>query len=258
MQDLRKSILIVFCLSLFSSFGYAQLATNCSIYVSPSGGGNGSTASSPTTMAGADSASVAGSVICLEGGTYNLSSTFFPSHSGTSTAYITWTAYGNAPANLVWTGGAGSNAGTGRQMIAINGPSYIKFIGFNLNGQQYANAGILCHGGHHILYQNLYVKNMIYSGLESSNCDYMTTDHNQIWHVGENPYGLATVGSNAGSGITYNQQTLFDGYSGLHNVISNNIVSGQFDPTNAHTDGNGISLDLTNQSASGTTLIVNN
>ncbi|HTM36190.1 MAG TPA: right-handed parallel beta-helix repeat-containing protein [Terriglobales bacterium] len=234
------------------------MATNCTIYVSPSGGGNGSTASSPTTLAGANSASVAGSVICLEGGTYNLSSTFSPSHSGTATAYITWRAYGNSPANLVWTGGAGSNVGTGRQMIAINGPSYIKFIGFNLNGQQYANAGILCHGGHHILYQNLYVKNMIYSGLESSACDYMTADHNQIWHVGENPYGLATIGSNAGSGITYNQQTLFDSYSGLHSVISNNIISGQFDPTTAHTDGNGISLDLTNQSTSGATLVVNN
>lgn len=258
MVDLKKPILIVFCIALFSSCGLAQLATNCTIYVSPSGGGNGSTVSSPTTLSGANAASVPGSVICFKGGTYNLSSTFLPSHSGTSSSYITWKAYGDSPANFVWTGGAGSNNGTGRQMIAMNGPSYLKFIGFNLNGQQYANAGILCHGGHHILYQNLYVKNMIYSGLESSACDYMTADHNQIWHVGENPYGLATVGSNAGSGITYNQQTLFDGYSGLHSIISNNIISGQFDPTSAHTDGNGISLDLTNQSTSGATLVVNN
>src|SRR5919197_2843974 len=67
-----------------------------------------------------------------------------------------------------------------------------------------------------------------------------------------------TIGSNAGSAITYNQQTLFDGYTGLHNIISNNIISGQFDPTSAHTDGNGISLDLTSQSTSGATLVVNN
>jgi len=258
MVDFRKLILMVFVLGLFSRFGSAQLATNCTLYVSPSGGGNGSTASSPTTLAGANSASVPGSVICLEGGTYNLSSTFGPSHSGTSSNYITWKAYGNSPANFVWTGGAGANNGTGRQMIAVNGPSYIKFIGFNLNGQQYANSGILCHGGHHILYQNLYVKNMIYSGLVSSDCDYMVADHNQVFHVGENPYGVYTIGSNAGSGITYNQQSLLDTYPGLHSVISNNIVSGEFDPTSAHTDGNGISLDLTNQSTSGTTLIVNN
>jgi hypothetical protein len=255
---LKKLILVAFCLTLFSSYGFSQLATNCTIYVSPSGGGNGSTASSPTTVASANSASVPGSVICLKGGTYNLSSTFLPSHSGSSSSYITWQAYGDSPANFVWTGGAGSNNGTGRQMIAMNGPSYLKFIGFNLNGQQYANAGILCHGGHHIVYKNLHVKNMIYSGLESSNCDYMTADHNQVWHVGENPHGLVTIGGNAGSGITYNQQTLYDGYSGLHNIISNNIISGQFDPTTAHTDGNGISLDLSNQATTGATLVVNN
>ncbi len=258
MVELKKPILLIFCLALFSSYGLSQVATNCTIYVSPSGGGNGATASSPTTLAGANSASVPGSVICLMGGTYNISSTFLPSHSGTSTGYITWKAYGDSPANLGWTGGAGTNDGTGRQMIALNGPSYVKFIGFNLNGQQYANAGILCHGGHHILYQRLYVKNMIYSGLESSGCDYMTADHNEIWHVGENPYGLATIGSNAGSGITYNQQSLYDSYAGLHNVISNNIISGQFDPTSAHTDGNGISLDLSSQSSTGATLVVNN
>jgi hypothetical protein len=255
---LKRSILIAFSLTLFSSCGFAQLATNCNIYVSPTGGGNGSTASSPTTLAGANSAAAPGSVICLKGGTYNLSSTFMPSHSGTSSNYITWKGYGDAPANFVWTGGAGANNGTGRQMIAMNGPSYLKFIGFNLNGQQYANAGILCHGGHHILYQKLHVQNMIYSGLESSNCDYMTADHNQVWHVGENPHGLVTVGGNAGSGITYNQQTLFDGYTGLHSVISNNIISGQFDPTSAHTDGNGISLDLSSQATTGATLVVNN
>lgn len=258
MLDVKKSILIVFCLSLFPSCGFAQLATNCTIFVSPSGGGNGSTASSPTTLAGANSASGPGSVICLKGGTYNLSSTFLPSHSGTASNYIAWKAYGDSPANFVWTGGAGSNNGTGRQMIAMNGPSYLKFMDFSLNGQQYANAGILCHGGHHIVYQNLRVINLIYSGLESSGCDYMTADHNKIWHVGENPHGLVTVGSNAGSGITYNQQSLFDGYTGLHNVISNNIISGQFDPTSAHTDGNGISLDLSSQSTTGATLVVNN
>lgn len=266
MVVLVKTTLFVFCLASFSGCGSSQRASNsssqtatkCTIYVSPSGGGNGSTTGSPTSLAGANSASEPGSVICLLGGTYNISSTFLPARSGTSTSYITWKSEGDSPANFVWTGGAGTNNGTGRQMIALNGRSYINFIGLNLDGQQFANAGILCHGGHHISYQGLHVKNVIYSGLASSACDYMTADHNQIWNIGQNPHGLATIGTNAGSGITYNLQTLVDRYSGLHSVISNNIVSGQFDPTSAHTDGNGISLDLSSQSATGATIIVNN
>src|SRR5262245_42765157 len=104
MMTLMKPNSILFCVALFSGFGRAELAADCTIYASPSGGRNGATASSPTTLAGANSASGPGSVICLKGGTYNLSSTFSPTHSGTSTGYITWKAYGDSAANFVWTG----------------------------------------------------------------------------------------------------------------------------------------------------------
>src|SRR5881396_2322707 len=143
MVKLKKPALLIFCLALFSSYGLSQVATNCTIYVSPSGGGNGTTASSPTTLAGANTASVPGSVICLKGGTYNIASTFNIGHSGTAGNYITWIAYGDAPANFVWTGGAGTNDGTGRWIIVASGQSYLKFVGFNMDGQSYTNECML-------------------------------------------------------------------------------------------------------------------
>jgi hypothetical protein len=250
---LTISLLPLLCTGL----ARAQLVGNCTLYVSPGGGGKGLTPGSPTTLALANKASVAGSVICLKGGTYNLAATFSPTHGGTSSKYITWEAYGDSPANFVWTGGSDRNDGRGRQMIAANSKSYLKFIGFNMDGLQFGNQGILCNTCDHIVYQNLYVKNLIYSGLSCPRCDYVTFDHNMVWHVGENPHGLTTVGINAGSGLTM-KASLFDSYPGLHNVFSGNIISGQFDPTSVHTDGNGISLDLTSQPTSGVTLVVNN
>src|SRR5207253_5928147 len=56
----------------------------------------------------------------------------------------------------------------------------------------------------------------------------------------------------------------FDTYPGFHNIISNNIVAGEFDSSSNHTDGNGIILDLSNGSYNASTantppvLIINN
>src|SRR5438552_1738432 len=103
----KNTVVLTACLFLFvgCSFG---LVGNCTIYVSPSGGGNGTTAGSPNTLASASSASVPGSVICIEAGTYNLASDFSPAHSGTAAGgYITYIAYGNGAANFVWTAAPG-------------------------------------------------------------------------------------------------------------------------------------------------------
>ncbi|PYU64557.1 MAG: hypothetical protein DMG56_06010, partial [Acidobacteria bacterium] len=58
------------------------------------------------------------------------------------------------------------------------------------------------------------------------------------------------------SGISLNSSQWFDTYSGLHNIISNNTVVGEFDNTSNHTDGNGIILDLGGNTPP--TLILNN
>jgi hypothetical protein len=87
------------------------------------------------------------------------------------------------------------------------------------------------------------------AGIGTRDCDYLTADHNLIYHNGYMPastpdpqwYGWT-------SGISYNSNQWFDNYSGFHNIISNNIVVGEFDSSSNHTDGNGIILDLSNGS----------
>src|SRR5215467_5791299 len=63
----------------------AQLATDCTLYVSPSGRGNGGSPSAATTLTGAQKASAPGDVICMIGGAYSLSSTSH-SHSASCTS----------------------------------------------------------------------------------------------------------------------------------------------------------------------------
>ena len=118
------------------------------------------------------------------------------------------------------------------------GPSYIKFNGLTLDGQNVANNGFFCQGSHHLLYSNNTVKNMGSSGIGSVGCDYQTADHNIVYHNG--------YGAGWSSGISFNSNQWFDTYNGLHNVVSNNIVAGSFDGSSNHSDGNGIIMDLSN------------
>jgi hypothetical protein len=111
MLALIRAILFIFFLSLFSSCAFA-VASNCSVFVSPTGSGTGLTAASPETLAQANSTgsggAIAGSVVCLEGGIYNLVSAFLPVRSGRSLAYITW-----PPATLIVNNVVYGNGGRG-------------------------------------------------------------------------------------------------------------------------------------------------
>jgi serralysin len=184
------------------------------------------------------------------GGTYSLSSTFDPPHSGTPSSWIVYKDYGDGAVNIVWTGAADASP-----MIKMNGgsfpsnPSYLEFRGLHLDGRGNALDGFFCMGSHHLRFIGNSVSNTGGAGIASVTCDYLTMDHNEISHNGYIP---ASAGSNAQyyswtSGISLNSNQWFDNYSGFHNVISNNIVSGEYDNTSNHTDGNGIILDLSNR-----------
>src|SRR4029077_5241334 len=90
----------------------AATATDCTLYASASGNDNntGTSSNAAKTFLGAAAAAQPGAVVCLLGGTYNLSSTFYPPRSGTPTAWIVYKAYGDSPANLLWTAGPNSQA----------------------------------------------------------------------------------------------------------------------------------------------------
>jgi len=185
-------------------------------------------------------------VVCLLAGTYNLSSTFVPPNSGTPSSWITYKAYGNGAVNFVWTGAADASpmfkVGNGS---FPSGPSYIIFEGLNLNGNGNAADGFFCRGGHHVSFLSNSVSNTGGSGIGTIGCDYLVADHNLMNHNGYIPSSTSVPQWYSWtSAISYNSHVWFDNYSGIHSVISNNIITGEVDQSKNHTDGNGIILDL--------------
>jgi hypothetical protein len=244
-------------------------STTCSLYASPSGSdqNSGGSPASPKTFFGAAAATRPGSVVCLLGGTYSLSSAFKPPMSGTSSAWIIYRNYGDAPVKFVWTGAADASP-----MFDMNGgsfpsnPAYLEFRGLNLDGGGKAGDGFFCRGSHHLRFIGNSISNTGGSGIGTIKCDYLTADHNIVDHNGYIPAG---AGNNAKyyswtSGISFNSNQWHDSYAGFHNIISNNIVAGEVDQSAKHSDGNGIILDLSdrtyNHSSANTppALIINN
>jgi hypothetical protein len=246
----------------------STLASDCTLFASPSGSdlNSGTTATSPRTFTGAAAAATPGSVVCLHGGTYNLASSFTPPNSGAPSSWIVYKNYGDGGVNFIWTGAADASPmfrlGSGS---FPSGPAYLEFRGLALDGQGNAGDAFFCQGGHHLRFIGNTMSNTGGSGIGTRNCDYLTADHNIINHNGYMPsstsvpqwYGWT-------SGISFNSNQWFDNYGGFHNVISNNIVVGEYDGSSNHTDGNGIILDLSNGSYSASTantppaLIINN
>jgi hypothetical protein len=243
-------------------------ATDCTLFASPSGSSSnsGTSASSPKSFSSAAAASGPGSVVCLLGGTYSLSSSFSPPTSGSPSSWITYKNYDSTPVNFVWTGGSNASA-----MFYIgggsfpSGPAYLQFQGLNLNGNANAADGFFCRGSHHLRFLNNSISNTGGSGIASIDCDYLTSDHNLISHNGYIPAGTANPQWYSWtSAISYNSNQWFDNYPGFHNIISNNIISGEIDQSTNQTDGNGIILDLSSGSYDPATantppaLIINN
>jgi hypothetical protein len=244
------------------------LASDCTLFASPLGSdsNSGTGPTVPKTFAGAAAATTPGSVVCLHGGTYHLSSSFTPPNSGTPSSWIVYKNYGNGDVNFEWTGIADASPmfrlGSGS---FPSGPAYLEFRGLNLNGSGNAGDAFFCEGAHHLRFIGNSMSNTGGSGVGARDCDYLVADHNIINHNGYMPlstsvpqwYGWT-------SGISFNSSQWFDSYNGFHNVISNNVIVGEYDSSSNHTDGNGIILDLSNGSYSASTantppaLIINN
>src|SRR5947199_6034312 len=234
------------------SVNNASTSSDCTLFASPSGSSSnsGTSASSPKSFSSAAAASGPGSVVCLLGGTYTLSSSFSPPTSGSPSSWITYKNYDSTPVNFVWSGGSNASA-----MFYIgggsfpSGPAYLEFRGLNLNGNTNAADGFFCRGSHHLRFISNSISNTGGSGIASIDCDYLTSDHNLINHNGYIPSGTANPQWYSWtSAISYNSNQWFDNYAGFHNIISNNIISGEVDQSTHHTDGNGIILDLSSGS----------
>ena len=231
----------------------------CTLYVASNGStsNSGTTPTSAITLLQAADVAVAGDVVCIEPGSYSLTSTFAPRNSGNANAWITYTNYNGGVVDIVWTAGANASDQNMFHMYSAtfpDGPSYITFEGLTLDGQNIAENGFFCQNSHHLRYLQNTIINQGSAGIGSVKCDYQTADHNVIFHNGYK--------GGWSSGISYNSNQFYDTYTGLHNVVSNNIIAAEFDGSSNHTDGNGIIMDLSNgQYQPGTTppdLIVNN
>jgi hypothetical protein len=225
--------------------------SNCTIYAGPSGNdqNTGRKPSSPKTLQGAAAATRPGSIVCLLPGTYDLDSSFVPPHSGSPSAWIVYKSCGNGSVNFVYTGPPDASPlfklGSGE---FPSGPSYLEFRGLHLDGRGNAGDGFFCRGGHHLRFLDDFITNTGGSGIGSIQCDYLTADHDVILHNGYlPPSSKVPQWYSWTSGISFNSNQWFDRYPGFHNIISNNVVTGEVDQSSKHTDGNGIILDLSNR-----------
>src|SRR5438876_494594 len=176
------------------SVNNSSTASDCTLFASPSGSSSnsGTSPSSPKSFSSAAAASGPGSVVCLLGGTYTLSSSFSPPTSASPSSWITYTNYDSTPVNFVWSGGSNASA-----MFYIgggsfpSGPAYLEFRGLNLNGNTNAADGFFCRGSHHLRFISNSISNTGGSGIASIDCDYLTSDPNLINHNGYIPSATA-------------------------------------------------------------------
>ena len=223
----------------------------CTIFVSPTGGGSGASADSPEAFSDALSRVVPGSVVCLEAGTYSETSNVWISRSGTPSAPITYRNYGGE-ALIQYTGGTSGAAYLSGGLLETSsgsdwgGTHDIVFDGLTLDGANLIGSGIaLIQGGHHLTIRDCVISNTGETGIALNAVDYVTVEHNMIHHTGYNQGWSSGISLwYGGPNPTYGGSTAwYDTYAGFHNVIVDNIVSGAYDNSSNHTDGNGIIVD---------------
>jgi hypothetical protein len=81
----------------------SPISSGCTLYASPSGNdsNSGTSVLAPKALSGAASATAPGAVVCLLGGTYYLSSSFNPPHSGSPSFWIVYRNYDSTPVRFV-------------------------------------------------------------------------------------------------------------------------------------------------------------
>jgi Right handed beta helix region len=223
-------------------------APACSVFVSPNGNSSvaGISPALPTRLPAAVSRLVPGSVVCLEAGTYNTRSNIYLSRSGTASAPIYYRNYGGA-ALIQYTGGSAD----GGVLQVTGGSSWhgahdIVIEGLTIDGANLIGGGIfVTQGAHHVTIENCVIRNTGATGIALNATDYATVAHNLISHVGYNQGWSSGISLwYGGTGATYGGSTArFDNYPGFHNVIVDNIISGSYDNSGNHSDGNGIIVD---------------
>ena len=161
-------------------------------------------------------------------GTYSRSSPWYIGRSGSAGKYIVFKSYGGT-ATLKWTGGGGTFVGV------TSGTHYVEVNGLTVDAQNKADSSINCNTADHVRIIGNTLMNGGAAGFASYKCDYMTINSNRIHHAG--------YASGWSSAISVNSNRWSDTAAGFHTVIANNIISGMYDNSSYHSDGNGVIVD---------------
>jgi hypothetical protein len=204
----------------------------CTWYASPTGktANTGRTSSSPLPLWSVMSKPGPGDVVCFMAGTYSLPDSLYLTRSGTASAPI---VYRNTGGAAIFQRTAG---GSSLQVLRIGkGTRYVEVNGLTIDGGNVAQNGFVCHKTNHVRVIGTTVRNTGSGGIVAVGCDYLTFDHNLVWHVG--------YGSGYSSAISINTPRPSDTAAGFHSFITNNVTGGVDDNSPMRTDGNGIIID---------------
>jgi hypothetical protein len=201
----------------------------------------------PLTLSQAISKVNPGTVACLGTGTYNTATNIYLSRSGSSTAPVYYRSY-NGTATIQYTGGSAS----GGVLQVTSGASWsgahdIVIDGLTIDGNNLIGGGIfVTNGAHHVTVRNCIIKNTGATGIAFNATDYATAQNNLIYHAGYNQgwsSGISLWYGGVGGTNFGGATAAYDTAPGFHNVIADNIISGVYDNSSYHTDGNGIIID---------------
>jgi hypothetical protein len=118
--------------------------------------------------------------------------------------------------------------------------------GLTIDGGDKIGGGIfVTNGSYAIAIENCVIRNTGATGIGLNATDYVDVVHNQIYHTGYNQGWSSGISLwYGGTGATYGGATAwYDTAAGFHNVIADNVISGAYDNSSNHTDGNGIIVD---------------
>jgi hypothetical protein len=188
-----------------------------------------------------------GAVVCLEPGVYLTRSNVALSQSGRPSAPITLTGDGGS-ATIKY---IGAPMGGGVVQTTFCTPwcaSHDLVIeNLTLDGGNRMNAGVFMReGAHNVTVRNCVIQNTGAAGIAMNAVDHVRAEHNLVYHTGYNQ------GWSSGISLWYggNKRPVYGGRTagydrspGFHNYIIGNIVTGAYDNSRLHTDGNGILVD---------------
>lgn len=267
---------------LFSASLAFAVRPDCTKFVSTAGAAAwGSCTSSGTTcsITTAFASATAGEHVCIKSGTYSLTDGLVVAHSGNATGISsgpTWDQGGNCPDCIVFEDYDAQpvtsldvilnfplSATSSSHWVITVDQNYVIIKGLIADGQQYAANGIMTQGSsgsgfHHVSFQGNYVRNVISGGIVCQHADYCNITGNIVWNAGANPNNITTYATSCAQGTGHNLVHAFGSYTGIHQVLANNIVASSFCHTTQHSDGGGYLLDNTDSTPSPWTLAVNN